>query len=88
MHCKPDLAVFGASMAGACVGFLIHNRYRASVLLGVIGSLALGGGLASMAACTGMFLPLFISSGIFFLEILSILLQVNHVILFCRLSFV
>lgn len=69
-------------MAGACVGFLIHNRYRASVLLGVIGSLALGGGLASMAACTGMFVPLFISSGIFVVEILFVILQVNHVISF------
>ncbi|ESR62921.1 hypothetical protein CICLE_v100179501mg, partial [Citrus x clementina] len=25
-----ELSIFGASMAGACVGFLLHNRYRAS----------------------------------------------------------
>lgn len=72
-----DLAVFGASMAGACVGFLLHNRYKASVFMGDTGSLALGGALAAMAGCTGMFFPLFISSGIFFLETLSVVMQVS-----------
>ncbi|KAF3451115.1 hypothetical protein FNV43_RR07204 [Rhamnella rubrinervis] len=59
-----DLAVFGASMAGACVGFLLYNRCKASVFMGDTGSLALGAALAAMAACTGMFFPLFIASGI------------------------
>ncbi|KAM7530561.1 hypothetical protein LguiB_033971 [Lonicera macranthoides] len=72
-----DLAVFGASMAGCCVGFLSHNRYKASVFMGDTGSLALGGALAAMAACTGMFFPLFISSGIFVLEALSVIMQVS-----------
>ncbi|CDP16096.1 unnamed protein product [Coffea canephora] len=72
-----DLAVFGASMAGACVGFLFHNRYKASIYMGNTGALALGGALAAMAACTGMFFPLFISSGIFFLEVLSVIMQVS-----------
>ncbi|XP_017229601.1 phospho-N-acetylmuramoyl-pentapeptide-transferase homolog [Daucus carota subsp. sativus] len=72
-----DLAVFGASMAGACVGFLLHNRYKASVFMGDTGSLALGGALAAMAGCTGMFFPLFISSGIFVLETLSVVMQVS-----------
>ena len=75
-HCKPDLAIFGASMAGSCVGFLLHNRYKASVFMGYTGSLALGGALAAMAACTGMFFPLFISSGIFIVEASSIIIQV------------
>ncbi|XP_048141029.1 phospho-N-acetylmuramoyl-pentapeptide-transferase homolog isoform X3 [Rhodamnia argentea] len=70
-----DLAIFGASMAGACVGFLLHNRYKASVFMGDTGSLALGGALAAMAACTGMFLPLFISSGVFVVEAFSVVLQ-------------
>ncbi|CAN1227385.1 Phospho-N-acetylmuramoyl-pentapeptide-transferasehomolog [Linum grandiflorum] len=72
-----ELGIFGASMAGACVGFLLHNRYKASVLLGNTGSLALGGALAAMAACTGMFFPLFISSGIIVLEAFSVLMQVG-----------
>lgn len=73
-----DLAVFGSSMAGACVGFLFHNRYKASVFMGDTGTLALGGALAAMAACTGMFFPLLISSGIILLEALSVLLQVSY----------
>ncbi|CAH8358364.1 unnamed protein product [Eruca vesicaria subsp. sativa] len=71
-----DLSVFGASMAGACFGFLLHNRYRASVSMGGTGSLALGGALAAMAACSGMFLPLFISSGVSILEAASVIIQV------------
>lgn len=63
-------------MAGACIGFLAHNRYKAKVFMGDTGSLALGGGLAAMAACTGMFLPLFIASGVFFLETVSVMAQV------------
>ncbi|VFR03057.1 unnamed protein product [Cuscuta campestris] len=73
----PDLAVFGASIAGACVGFLMHNRYRASIIMGDTGALALGGALASMASVTGQFFPLFIVSGIFVVEALSLVLQVS-----------
>ncbi|KAK4751229.1 hypothetical protein SAY87_004711 [Trapa incisa] len=72
-----DLAIFGASMAGACAGFLLHNRYKASIFMGDTGSLALGGALAAMASCTGMFFPLFISSGIFVIEALSVVIQVS-----------
>ncbi|GAV82322.1 Glycos_transf_4 domain-containing protein/MraY_sig1 domain-containing protein [Cephalotus follicularis] len=70
-----DVSIFGASMAGACVGFLLHNRYQASVSMGDTGSLALGGALAAMAACTGMFFPLLISSGIFVVEASSVIMQ-------------
>lgn len=78
LHSKPDLAVFGASMAGACVGFLLHNRYKASVFMGDTGSLALGAALAAMAACTGMFFPLFVASGIFVMEASSVIMQVHN----------
>ncbi|XP_062094411.1 phospho-N-acetylmuramoyl-pentapeptide-transferase homolog [Humulus lupulus] len=74
----PDVSIFGASMAGACVGFLLHNRYKASIFMGDTGSLALGGALAAMAACTGMFFPLFISSAIFVLEASSVIMQVLY----------
>lgn len=63
-------------MAGACIGFLFHNRYKASILMGDVGSFALGGALTAMAACTGMFIPLFISSGVFVLEVFSVIVQV------------
>ncbi|XP_021722238.1 phospho-N-acetylmuramoyl-pentapeptide-transferase homolog isoform X3 [Chenopodium quinoa] len=70
-----DVSVFGTSMAGACVGFLLHNRYRASVTMGNTGSLAIGGALAAMASCSGMFIPLFIASGILVIEVIAVVIQ-------------
>ncbi|KAI4343075.1 hypothetical protein MLD38_027620 [Melastoma candidum] len=73
-----DLAIFGSSMAGACIGFLLHNRYKASVFMGETGSLALGGALAAMAACTGMFFPLFISCGVSVVEAIQFTMQASQ----------
>ncbi|MBA0724263.1 hypothetical protein Golax_020967 [Gossypium laxum] len=74
----PELSVFGTAMAGACIGFLFHNQYKAGVIMGDTGSSALGGALAAMAACTGMFFPLFIASGLFVLEASSVVMQVVY----------
>ncbi|KAK1324559.1 hypothetical protein QJS10_CPA01g01660 [Acorus calamus] len=78
------LAIFGVSMAGSCIGFLFHNGYSATLFMGDTGALALGGALAAMAACTGMFLPLFISSGVFVLEVVSVITQVKNSFINCR----
>ncbi|KAJ3695237.1 hypothetical protein LUZ60_000614 [Juncus effusus] len=75
---SPELAIFGASMAGSCIGFLFHNRYKSSVLMGEIGKFAIGAALVSMAAFTGMFLPLFICTSLFSLEYFAALLQVLY----------
>ncbi|KAI3878853.1 hypothetical protein MKW92_035805, partial [Papaver armeniacum] len=72
---SPGLAIFGASMAGFCIGFLVHNRYRASIFMGDTGSLALGGALVAMTACTKMFFPLLISPGVFVNEASSVIMQ-------------
>ncbi|CAM0880365.1 unnamed protein product [Alopecurus aequalis] len=71
-----ELSVFGASMSGACTGFLFHNRYRASIVMGRVGSFALGGALATIAACSGMFIPMLIACSVFFIELLLVILQV------------
>src|SRR5207237_1433880 len=47
-----ELAVFCAAMAGAGISFLWFNTYPASVLMGDVGSLALGGGLGALAVLT------------------------------------
>ncbi len=44
-----ELAIFCAVLGGSYLGFLVHNRYRASVFMGDTGSLALGAALASVA---------------------------------------
>ena len=63
-------------MSGACTGFLFHNRYRASIVMSRVGSFALGGAVAAIAACSGMFLPMLIACSLFFIELLFAILQV------------
>ncbi|RZC89090.1 hypothetical protein C5167_030783 [Papaver somniferum] len=48
------------------------ERYRESIFMGDTGSLALGGALAAMEACTKMSFPLFISPGVFVIEASSL----------------
>ena len=65
-------------MSGSCLGFLVHNRNPARVFMGDTGSLALGGALAGVALQTNTLWALFILSGIFFVESLSVIAQVSY----------
>jgi phospho-N-acetylmuramoyl-pentapeptide-transferase len=71
-----ELAVFSASMAGAGISFLWFNTYPASVFMGDVGSLALGGGLGALAVLSKNEVDSAIIHGVFFAEILSVMLQV------------
>lgn len=71
-----ELAVMGAALIGASLGFLWYNAYPAQVFMGDVGSLALGAGLALMALMTKQELLLIISGGLFVLETASVILQV------------
>ncbi|VBB06222.1 phospho-n-acetylmuramoyl-pentapeptide-transferasesignature 1 [Lucifera butyrica] len=73
---KPELAVFCAALAGACLGFLRYNAYPAKIFMGDTGSLALGGALAAVAVMTKTELLLIIVGGVFVLEALSVIIQV------------
>jgi len=75
---NPELAIFCASFAGACLGFILHNRHKAKVFMGDTGSLALGGALAAVAILDGQLWGLFLISGIFFVESLSVIAQVTY----------
>ena len=72
------LALFCACMSGSCLGFLVHNRNPAKVFMGDTGSLALGGALAAVGLSSGNLWALFIISGIFFVESLSVIAQVGY----------
>lgn len=76
MTAHSTLAVFAASLAGGCLGFLIYNRHPARVFMGDTGSMALGGAVASIAALTRSELALIVIGGIYVLEALSVILQV------------
>ena len=73
-----DLALFCACMSGACLGFLVHNRNPAAVFMGDTGSLALGGALAGVGLASGNLWSLFVISGIFFIESVSVIAQVSY----------
>jgi phospho-N-acetylmuramoyl-pentapeptide-transferase len=71
-----DLAIFGATVAGACVGFLWFNSFPAAVFMGDTGSYALGGAIAAMAVMTKTEILLIVIGAIFVAEALSVIIQV------------
>jgi phospho-N-acetylmuramoyl-pentapeptide-transferase len=71
-----ELAVFCASIVGAGISFLWFNAYPASVFMGDVGSLALGGALGSVAMLSKNELVSAIIHGVFLAEILSVMIQV------------
>lgn len=75
---NPELTIFCACMSGSCLGFVAHNRNPAKVFMGDTGSLALGGGLAAVALVSNSLWVLFIISGIFFIEAISVIAQVSY----------
>lgn len=72
-----ELVIFISAFVGACVGFLWHNSYPASVFMGDTGSLALGGIIAVFAISIRKELLIPIICGVFLIENLSVLLQVG-----------
>lgn len=72
-----ELTVVAASVIGAGLAFLWYNAYPASVFMGDVGSLALGGVLAAFALFTKHELLLALVGGIFVLEAVSVILQVG-----------
>ena len=76
MHNQPGLAIFGASCAGACLGFLWFNCYPASIFMGDTGSLALGTAFASIGLITNTEVVSLIIGGLFIIEALSVMIQV------------
>jgi phospho-N-acetylmuramoyl-pentapeptide-transferase len=71
-----DLAILGASLIGASVGFLWYNAFPAQVFMGDTGSMGLGGALAAFAIMTKTELLLILIGGIFLIEALSVIVQV------------
>lgn len=71
-----ELAVFCAAIVGAGISFLWFNTYPASIFMGDVGSLALGGALGALAVLSKNELVSGIINGVFVVEGLSVILQV------------
>ena len=72
-----ELTVFCGAMVGASIGFLWYNAHPAEIFMGDVGSLALGGAIATVAVIIRQELLLPFIGGIFVLEALSVMLQVG-----------
>lgn len=72
-----ELTVFCSAIIGAGLGFLWFNCYPASIFMGDVGSLALGGALGTTALLIRKEMLLVIVGGIFVIEALSVILQVT-----------
>ncbi|WAH35536.1 phospho-N-acetylmuramoyl-pentapeptide-transferase [Alicyclobacillus dauci] len=75
-HTNYDVALFCAAMVGALGGFLAFNRHPAKVFMGDTGSLAIGGGLATVSVLTHSELALILFGLVFVVEALSVMIQV------------
>lgn len=73
-----ELMVFICAFVGALIGFLWYNAYPAQVFMGDTGSLTIGGIIAVLAISVRKELLLPLLSGIFFIETLSVMLQVSY----------
>ena len=73
-----ELVIFISAFVGACIGFLWYNSYPAQVFMGDTGSLALGGIIAVFAVIIRKELLIPILCGVFFVESLSVVIQVGY----------
>lgn len=73
-----ELVVFIAAFIGATIGFLWYNAYPAQVFMGDTGSLTLGGIIGVFAVVIHKELLLPILCGVFFVESLSVMIQVFY----------
>jgi phospho-N-acetylmuramoyl-pentapeptide-transferase len=72
-----ELSIFCASVVGVGFGFLWYNTYPAQVFMGDVGSLALGGAIGSVAVVTKNEFLSILLGGIFFVEAVSVIIQVG-----------
>ncbi|MFI3267243.1 MAG: phospho-N-acetylmuramoyl-pentapeptide-transferase [Rikenellaceae bacterium] len=73
-----EMFVFAMALLGALIGFLWYNTYPAQVFMGDTGSLAIGGIIAVLALLIRKELLLPLLCGIFFVEGLSVIIQVAY----------
>jgi phospho-N-acetylmuramoyl-pentapeptide-transferase len=72
-----EVTIFCGAMVGAAIGFLWYNAHPAEIFMGDVGSLALGGAIATVAVIIKQELLLPFIGGVFVIEALSVILQVG-----------
>ncbi|MFI8414765.1 phospho-N-acetylmuramoyl-pentapeptide-transferase [Paeniglutamicibacter gangotriensis] len=72
-----DLALLGAILCGALIGFLWWNAKPAKIFMGDTGSLAIGGAVAAFAILSRTQILLVVLAGLFVMITLSVIIQVG-----------
>jgi phospho-N-acetylmuramoyl-pentapeptide-transferase len=72
-----ELTIYCGAMTGASLGFLWYNAHPAEIFMGDVGSLALGGGLGTVAVLLKQELLLPFIGGVYVVEAMSVILQVG-----------
>jgi phospho-N-acetylmuramoyl-pentapeptide-transferase len=70
-----EVSIFCAALIAASLGFLWYNAYPASMMMGDVGALSLGGALGMVAILAKQELVLIIAGGVFVLEAVSVIVQ-------------
>ena len=73
-----EIVLVGATLVGACLGFLLFNLHPAKVFMGDTGSLLLGGAIAGIALYLKMPIILVIVALVPVIETISVMLQVTY----------
>lgn len=73
-----QLSIYGLIVSGACLGFIWFNSHPAQVIMGDVGSLALGGAVSALAVLSGTEFFLVIIGGVYVAEALSVMIQVSY----------
>lgn len=73
-----EVAIIAVAFVGACMGFLWYNAYPASIFMGDVGSLSIGGTLGFFAILAKQEILLAVIGGLFVIETLSVILQVTY----------
>ena len=72
-----DLALIGAALIGACLGFLWWNASPAQIFMGDTGSLALGGAIAGFSSRTRTQFLAIVIGGLFVIIVMSDVIQIG-----------
>ena len=78
IHNVGEISIFIAAFLGALIGFLWYNTYPAQVFMGDTGSLATGAVISVIAIIVRKELLIPLLCGVFFIETLSVILQVSY----------
>ena len=73
-----ELVIFASAFVGAMIGFLWYNAYPAQIFMGDTGSLTIGGIIGVLAIIIHKELLLPLLCGVFLVESLSVILQVEY----------